>query len=409
VARVAVGGREVIRLGLPFRPGRTERFWLHTEDGGRRIAHDPRIMNFAVYRCFWSQEGKAFSAEDAEQRKGQPAPALSLRSSASSAVKSPHTNGQTERSSTSKRVQFRAESVAEPAEHDIVPATMGLRFGAGWSVLEHEDGTSYRWVQEGAQFTIQETSDTPVKILSLELEPGPGAAKRPVNDKQLNEKPWQLQILDPNGRILAQDIFVGTPGGRQVAQLMLRVRPERVEHFRFHLESGRSPDVETSDSHHPCPILRIFRCGWSTAGISVSQKDIVSPLPLHTCACGDFTLMAREDWFELLGYPEFEMFSLHIDGAFCYMAHHAGVVEEVLEEPMRIYHIEHGAGSGWTPEGAVKLMERIAAKGIPCLECQEVLAWATEMRRLNRPLVLNHEDWGMPDDVLSETVVGETG
>ena len=155
-------------------------------------------------------------------------------------------------------------------------------------------------------------------------------------------------------------------------------------------------------------LLRIFHCRWSRPDVIVPDEGIVSPLPLHTCACGDFTLMAREDWFDLLGYPEFEMFSLHIDGVFCYLAHHAGVVEEVLEEPMRIYHIEHGTGSGWTPEGATKLMERIAAKRIPCLECQEVLAWAAEMRRLNRPLVLNYQDWGMPDDVLAETVVGET-
>jgi hypothetical protein len=53
-------------------------------------------------------------------------------------------------------------------------------------------------------------------------------------------------------------------------------------------------------------------------------------------------------------------------------------------------------------------MERLAAKGISCLECQEVLAWATEMRRLNRDMVLNYENWGLPDDRLPETIVGET-
>ena len=78
---------------------------------------------------------------------------------------------------------------------------------------------------------------------------------------------------------------------------------------------------------------------------------------------------------------EFEMFSQHIDSVFCYLAHHHGIVEEMHEEPMRIYHIEHGTGSGWTPEGANQLMERIAAKGISCLDCQEVLAWRREMHR----------------------------
>ena len=72
-----------------------------------------------------------------------------------------------------------------------------------------------------------------------------------------------------------------------------------------------------------------------------------------------------------------------------------------------LQQLESQAVSGWTPEGATKLMERIAAKGISCLECQEVLAWATEMRRLDRPLILNYEGWGMADDVLPETVVGD--
>ena len=36
--------------------------------------------------------------------------------------------------------------------------------------------------------------------------------------------------------------------------------------------------------------------------------------PLHTNACGDFTLMAREHWFQLRGYPEFEMYSFRLDG-----------------------------------------------------------------------------------------------
>ena len=38
------------------------------------------------------------------------------------------------------------------------------------------------------------------------------------------------------------------------------------------------------------------------------------PDELHLNACGDFQLMAREHWFELCGYPEFETFSMNIDG-----------------------------------------------------------------------------------------------
>jgi hypothetical protein len=279
-----------------------------------------------------------------------------------------------------------AETVGAPAKHDIVPAGIGLRFGGGWGPLAQAEGESYRWVKDGADFSIQEMTDTPVKTLSLDLEP----------DARLAGRRLQMQIRDPHSRIMAQaDIE-----GRQIVHLMLRVRPGKVERFQLHIED---------DSHQRPhgPALRIFRCNWTKPGTTVPDHEIISPLSLHTCACGDFTLMAREDWFELLGYPEFEMFSLHIDSVLCYMAHHYGIVETMLEDPMRIYHIEHGTGSGWTPEGAAKLMERIAAKGISCLDCQEVLAWATEMRRLGRPLVLNYDDWGLPDAKLPETVVGE--
>ena len=81
------------------------------------------------------------------------------------------------------------------------------------------------------------------------------------------------------------------------------------------------------------------------------------PTHLHTNGCGDFTLMSLEDWLDLRGYPEFDMYSMHLDSVLCYSAHNCGIVEEVLEAPMRIYHIEHSAGSGWTPEDRPSIWE----------------------------------------------------
>jgi hypothetical protein len=512
VARVAVEGRQIVSLLLPSQAGQTKRFWLHVKGGGRRIANDPRIMNFAAFRCFWAHERQAASLPD-HASQGHADPLLDpfvleeedivprdvgLRfgpgwhavqhshgewyrwagDGAAIAVTSSHGRGNVlslelepgpdvgyrpfhlqvcdasgqvvaqkaikdrqlvhltlpvrpghtghyrlhveERSrllprdararyfrvlkyvgakkpnesdrngSILQSIRFQRENISIPAEADIAPAEMRLCFGAGWSARQQENGAFYRWMANDAHFTIQEMADTPVKTLSLDLEAAPGLAERPL----------QLQIRDAGGRIMAQEPFEG----RQLIRLMLRVRPGMVERFQFHVEADGAQGLGEPGG----PVLRLFRCNWSKPGISVPDRDIVSPLPLHTCACGDFTLLAREDWFDLLGYPEFEMFSLHIDSVLCYLAHHHGVVEEMLDEPMRIYHIEHGTGSGWTPEGADKLMERIADKGISCLECQEVLAWATEMRRLDRPLVLNYEDWGMRDDVLPETIVAET-
>jgi len=125
---------------------------------------------------------------------------------------------------------------------------------------------------------------------------------------------------------------------------------------------------------------------------------------LHTNGCGDFTLLARERWIDLRGYPELDIFSMNIDSVFCFAAHYGGAREEVLADPMRIYHIEHGSGSGWTPEGQKSLFDRIAAKGIPILDNEDVLRWGAQMRRLNSPMIFNHQDWGLSEVNFIETV-----
>src|SRR6185369_15761533 len=51
------------------------------------------------------------------------------------------------------------------------------------------------------------------------------------------------------------------------------------------------------------------------------------PAERHQNACGDFQLMAREHWLALRGYPEFEMFSMSIDGLFESIACAAGIRE----------------------------------------------------------------------------------
>ncbi len=163
--------------------------------------------------------------------------------------------------------------------------------------------------------------------------------------------------------------------------------------------------------------FRVFQCSWTPAGgpqpgllsqtAEAEPSEIVCAEDLHTMACGDFTLLAREHWWDLRGYPEFDLFSMHLDSVFCFAAHHGGAREEMLLEPLRIYHIEHATGSGWTPEGETKLFERIRAKGLAYLHPNEVYAWATQMRRLNVPIIFNRENWGLADVDLPETVLPE--
>jgi hypothetical protein len=116
---------------------------------------------------------------------------------------------------------------------------------------------------------------------------------------------------------------------------------------------------------------------------------------LHTNACDEFMLLAREDWFALRGFAEFPIWPKHIDSLFCYSAHHAGVRELVLKDPMRMFHIERCSESGSTPESGVRVIGNA-----------EFTDWIQHMRRLNRPVIFTLGNWGLADEKLSETTLG---
>ena len=194
----------------------------------------------------------------------------------------------------------------------------------------------------------------------------------------------QFEIRDIHGRVLA----AFTAAGRAVHRLDLP------------LAAGRTHVLEIN-AFDP---FFAHRCDWTEGERKGAVRAGTTVVP-HTNACGDFTLMAREHWFDLRGYPEFDLFSMNLDSVLCAAAHHGGAPEEMIEEPMRIYHIEHGSGSGWTPEGQAKLFERIAAKGLSFVDNEEVLMWTAQMNRLNAPMIFNHEDWGLGAFDLKETVL----
>lgn len=123
---------------------------------------------------------------------------------------------------------------------------------------------------------------------------------------------------------------------------------------------------------------------------------------LHTNACGDFQLMANRHWLELRGYPEFDMYSFHIDSIMESMAHYGGAPELCLGEPYRIYHIEHQ--SGWTPEAQKdgSFETRYATQKIRKMTDQELNDFETEMFEKRQAVIVNQENWGLADDTLPE-------
>src|SRR5207249_2345796 len=105
----------------------------------------------------------------------------------------------------------------------------------------------------------------------------------------------------------------------------------------------------------------------------------------------------------LHGYAEYEMYSMHIDTLLVMSAHYGRIPERVLNDPMRIYHIEHGAG--WTPEGESQLEARLDAAGIPYLTSHDAAMLARKMARARKPLITNGKNWGLAGKSLVETKI----
>jgi hypothetical protein len=241
-------------------------------------------------------------------------------------------------------------------------ATLSQPWGAGW---RYDPSTGAMSSAGSAELVIR-TPDRAAQPLFIDLE---------------TRAPLEFQVHAADGRILAGF----SANGRTVQRMDLL------------LETGRTHVLQLTAPGE----FRAYGCDWTdTPGQNATAF-------VHTNACGDFTLMAREHWFDLRGYPEFDLFSMNLDSVLCVAAHHGGAREEMLADPMRIYHIEHGTGSGWTPEGQSKLFQRIAASGLSFVDNEEVLGWAAQMSRLNAPMIFNHENWGLVEFDLKETVLPE--
>ncbi len=123
---------------------------------------------------------------------------------------------------------------------------------------------------------------------------------------------------------------------------------------------------------------------------------------LHLNACGDFTLMTRKSWEELRGYPEWEVFSWHLDSILLYQAAAAGFsFEELADRPA--FHLEHSAG--WSLESQTTLFDRLKNAGIPVLSDVDALevAHAIWSGRKHGRWRTNLAGWGMSGRNFPET------
>ena len=416
VASFNIVGRTRVGLVMPPpRGGEVELVRLSVPNGGLPVTNDHRILNFRVFRCDWARP---------EDTSAGPL-ALSIRNARP--VLGRLLSGCRQKGGVG-RVLLRGPGLSRRALRllrargaDIFESGLEFWTGPGWSYLENSGAERFRWVAREAQLTIRVLSKKP--SLGMLVEPGPAVGYKPIvlvvrtaGGEGIARAPihgltyLEFPVPAANGELVT--LFSSAEGGGQPVG-----RDSRDLRFRV-LACGTGSETGALDSSVQPPVP----APWVTLLLSseprrdgkadtpARRKEIAEmgkPPFLHTYACGDFTLMSREHWFQLRGYAELDQFSMHLDSLLCYSAHYAGAEEEVLRAPLRIYHIEHGIGSGWTPEGQERLNIRIAQKGIQSINHDDVLWLIAQMRTRRAPIIFNMDHWGLAGLELRETIPSE--
>jgi hypothetical protein len=177
---------------------------------------------------------------------------------------------------------------------------------------------------------------------------------------------------------------------------------------------GRSADeagaAETSEPptltrHRPSDPRSIGGLARFAADRAMAVADLAVLPKLNVNACGDFTVLAAKDWDRLRGYPEWVVHSLHLDTIFMHQAHAAGLSFVDVDPPSVAYHMEHSAGSGWTPEAQEQHLASVARRGMPHITParlrQEKRTLLAASRR-HTPVLYNDTQWGLADTSVVE-------
>jgi hypothetical protein len=147
--------------------------------------------------------------------------------------------------------------------------------------------------------------------------------------------------------------------------------------------------------------LRYWSVYLTRKSLSAGAKYL-DPLPkIHTNGCGDFTMLSRRAWFELQGYPELPLWSMHLDSLLCYMAVAAGMREQVLGAPQRMFHLEHE--NSWVAMAPDDRLRTFANK--PWLDFSLLTEIWHNMYRKGQAVKFNDENWGLADWSLDEIII----
>lgn len=115
-------------------------------------------------------------------------------------------------------------------------------------------------------------------------------------------------------------------------------------------------------------------------------------------ACGDFTLMSKEDWLKIDGYAELDLYSIHIDSMGLNSCVALGIEQVVLPYKCCTYHIHHE--EGWSSMNPLKILTFLEKR--PGLDWNVVNDAGRYIIEHKINYGINSPDWGFANENLQE-------
>jgi hypothetical protein len=416
IAEWNINGRTSIRLMVPARPdGGIQTIRFRSPTGGWPVPGNPRIMNFRFFRCAWvDPKTSSNEVQPLLQTVRAERPALSRLVRA-------ELGGGLRFLAGAPAVVPNSIRLLQMRHGDIFDGGVEFEIDAGWHYLESNSAERYRWVSNRAGIFLRFFDGS--SSVAMLVEPGPSAGY----------KPFDLVARSRGGEVLGKAQI----RGMTYVEFPVPAKPDQLFYLQLDAENitGASIPVPgdartmtfrvlafgrgTSRSGRPAPNSQSVEVPWRFRKVKTRPPDVdwqehlkgseaeiagMGRQPsLHLTACGDFQMMSREDWANIRGYAELDQFSLHLDSLLSYCAAPLGITEEILEAPMRVYHVEHDVGTGWTPEGHKQLAERLAQRRIPMVLFEDLSDMVAQMRQRGAPMIFNLDDWGLAALDLPET------
>lgn len=184
-------------------------------------------------------------------------------------------------------------------------------------------------------------------------------------------------------------------------------KPTFEEQLSFSSQNVMSRHGSTSNYKYiNIPIPRIFYYSTTLMRFIDSVMKVVNKGKFHFYsldfdACGDFTLMHKEDWIKIDGYVELDLYSIHVDSMALISAKALGMEQVCMPEEVCTYHIHHE--DGWSGfKNPVDLIRFLIKR--PGLDWFTVTEAGKHLVEKDKNWNLNPPSWGFANEKFKEYI-----